>query len=130
MNEALFHSGIFNNTRVNISWIDSRKLNKYSGCAKILKNYDGILVPGGFGKDGSEGKINAIKYAKQNKIPFLGICFGMQLAIIESLRNLKGFEKASSPNLAKTPLPVISMLHEWVKDNRNLNRIFKISEVV
>ncbi len=122
LNEALFHSGIFNNTRVNISWIDSRKLNKYSGCAKILKNYDGILVPGGFGKDGSEGKINAIKYAKQNKIPFLGICFGMQLAIIESLRNLKGFEKASSTEFGKTPLPVISMLHEWVKDNKKFKQ--------
>ena len=61
INEALFHSGIYNNTSVNISWIDSRKLNKYSDCPKILKNYNGILVPGGFGKDGSEGKINAIK---------------------------------------------------------------------
>merc|ERR1711991_706945 len=118
LNEALFHSGIFNNSIVNISWIDSRKLKNKKITEKILKPYDGILVPGGFGIDGSEGKICAISYAKLNKIPFLGICFGMQLAILESIRNLKGFEKSSSTEFGPTKLPVISMMNEWKKKNK------------
>ena len=122
LNEALFHSGIFNNTKVNISWIDSRKLINFKECSKILSKFNGILVPGGFGKDGSEGKINAIKFAKKFNIPFLGICFGMQLAIIESIRNLDGFEKASSTEFGKTKLPIISMMHEWIKNNKVLKQ--------
>ena len=75
-------------------------------------------MPGGFGKEGSSGKINAIKFAKTFNIPFLGICFGMQLAIIESLRNLKGYEKSSSTEFGKTDFPVISMMHEWEKGKK------------
>ena len=118
LNEALFHSGIFNNTRVKISWIDSRKIKDFDKTQKTLKNFQGILVPGGFGKEGSSGKINAIKFAKTFNIPFLGICFGMQLAIIESLRNLKGYEKCSSTEFGKTNFPVISMMHEWEKGKK------------
>ena len=118
LNEALFHSGIFNNTRVKISWIDSRKIKDFNKTQKTLKNFQGILVPGGFGKEGSLGKINAIKFAKTFNIPFLGICFGMQLAIIESLRNLKGYEKSSSTEFGKTDFPVISMMHEWEKGKK------------
>ena len=118
LNEALFHSGIFNNTRVKISWIDSRKIKDFNKTQKTLKNFQGILVPGGFGKEGSSGKINAIKFAKTFNIPFLGICFGMQLAIIESLRNLKGYEKSSSTEFGKTDFPVISMMHEWEKGKK------------
>ena len=118
LNEALFHSGIFNNTRVKISWIDSRKIKDFDKTQKTLKNFQGILVPGGFGKEGSSGKINAIKFAKTFNIPFLGICFGMQLAIIESLRNLKGYEKSSSTEFGKTNFPVISMMHEWEKGKK------------
>tara|TARA_B100000287_G_C20644576_1_gene784644 strand:- start:15 stop:1661 length:1647 start_codon:yes stop_codon:yes gene_type:complete len=118
LNEALFHSGILNKTKVKISWIDSRKLNNYEKIRKSLNKYHGILVPGGFGKDGSIGKINAIKFAKNFKIPFLGICFGMQLAILESIRTLKGFEKSSSTEFGSTKIPVISMLHEWQKDRK------------
>ena len=118
LNEALFHSGIFNNTKVNISWIDSRKIQDFNKTQKILKNFQGILVPGGFGKEGSSGKINAIKFAKTSNVPFLGICFGMQLAIIESLRNLKGYEKSSSTEFGKTDFPVISMMNEWEKGNK------------
>ena len=118
LNEALFHSGIFNNTRVKISWIDSRKIKDFNKTQKTLKNFQGILVPGGFGKEGSSGKINAIKFAKIFNIPFLGICFGMQLAIIESLRNLKGYEKSSSTEFGKTDFPVISMMHEWEKGKK------------
>ncbi len=122
LNEALFHSGIFNNTRVKISWIDSRKLKNINDCYKVLNKFHGILVPGGFGKDGSDGKINAIKYSKKSKKPFLGICFGMQLAIIESIRNLKGLEKASSTEFGKTPIPVISMMHEWIKNKKKFKQ--------
>ena len=122
MNEALFHSGIYNNTKVKISWIDSRTLIDDYKSLKILEKYDGILVPGGFGKDGSEGKINSIKFAKNSKTPFLGICFGMQLAIIESVRNIKGFEKSSSTEFGITKLPVISMMHEWVKNKKILKQ--------
>ena len=76
------------------------------------------MVPGGFGKDGSQGKENAIKVAKIMKIPFFGICFGMQLSILESVRNLKGYKKASSTEFGKTKLPIISMLHEWIKNKK------------
>ncbi len=118
LNEALFHSGIFNNTKVKIKWIDSKKIENISKCEQVLKNCDGILVPGGFGKDGTIGKINAIKISKKLKIPYLGICFGMQLAILESISNLKGYENASSTEFGKTSLPVISMIHEWIKNKK------------
>ncbi|MAI59492.1 MAG: CTP synthetase [Rickettsiales bacterium] len=118
LNEALFHSGIYNNTKVNISWIDSRKIVDLNKTQKVLKNFHGILVPGGFGKEGSLGKINAIKFAKKFNVPFLGICFGMQLAIIESLRDLKGYEKSSSTEFGKTDFPAICMMHEWEKDKK------------
>ena len=118
INEALFHSGIYNNTKVKISWIDSRKIKTLENAKNTFKKYHGILVPGGFGKDGSLGKINAIKISKELQIPFLGICFGMQLAILESIRNLKGFEKSSSTEFGSTDLPVISMMHEWQKNKK------------
>ena len=121
LNEALFHSGIHNNTRVNISWIDSRKLLKTNIIFKTLSKYHGILVPGGFGKDGSEGKINSIKFAKEFKTPFLGICFGMQLAVIESIRNIKGFENSSSTEFGVTRIPIISMMHEW-QNNKKIQK--------
>ena len=122
LNEALFHSGIYNNSTVRISWIDSRKLKNKKITNKILHNFDGILVPGGFGKDGSEGKINAINYAKVNKTPYLGICFGMQLAILESIRDIKGFESSSSTEFGPTKKPVISMMNEWQKNNKTFKQ--------
>ena len=120
LNEALFHSGIKNNIKVNVKWLDSRLFEDYNKSKKILSNTNGILIPGGFGKDGSIGKENAIKVARKMKIPFLGICFGMQLCIIESVKSLKGFEKASSTEFGNTSLPIISMLHEWTKDKKIL----------
>jgi len=122
LNEALFHSGIYNNSTVRISWIDSRKLKNKKITNKILQNFDGILVPGGFGKDGSEGKINAINYAKVYKAPYLGICFGMQLAILESIRDIKGFESSSSTEFGPTKKPVISMMNEWQKNNKTFKQ--------
>ena len=120
LNEALFHSGIKNNVKVNVKWLDSRLFDNYNKSKKILSNTNGILVPGGFGEDGSIGKENAIKVARKMKIPFLGICFGMQLCILESVKSLKGYEKASSTEFGNTTLPIISMLHEWTKDKKIL----------
>ncbi len=120
LNEALFHSGIKNKIKVNLKWLDSRLFGDYNKSKKILSNTNGILIPGGFGKDGSIGKENAIRVARKMKIPFLGICFGMQLCIIESVKSLKGFEGASSTEFGNTSLPIISMLHEWTKDKKIL----------
>ena len=92
---------------------------------QILKKCDGILVPGGFGKDVTVGKINAIKISKKLKIPFLGICFGMQLAILESISNLKGYKNASSTEFGKTSIPVISMIHEWIKNKQIVKHDYK-----
>ncbi|RLI75812.1 CTP synthetase [Archaeoglobales archaeon] len=107
--EALKHGGIACNCKVNILWVDSEDLEKFD---EIEIDADGILVPGGFGKRGSEGKISAIKYARENNIPFLGICFGFQLAVIEFARNIVGLENAHSSELADTPYPVIDLLPE------------------
>ena len=121
LNEALFHSGVHNNLKVNVSWIDSSKLKDLKSCEEYLSKFNGILVPGGFGKRGAEGKINAIRYAKNSLKPFLGICFGMQLAVIESIRNIKGYENASSSEFSKTKIPVISLIEEW-EDGSKVHR--------
>ena len=113
--EALTHGGIANNAKVKIKTIDSEKLEKTRN-TKILKNVDGILVPGGFGKRGSEGKILSSKYARENKVPYFGICFGMQMAVIDSARNLLGYKEASSSEFGKTDIPLIGLLKEWIKD--------------
>ena len=118
LNEALFHSGVYNNLRVNMTWIDSNSLNDFEHCKNVLSKYNGILVPGGFGKRGVEGKINAISYAKKNLKPFLGICFGMQLAVIEAMRNLEGYENASSTEFGKCKTPVVSMISEWEQGSK------------
>ncbi len=125
LNEALFHSGIYNNTKVEVKWVDSKKIDSISKCEKVLRGCHGILVPGGFGKDGTLGKINAIKVSKKLNIPFLGICFGMQLAILESISNIQGFENASSTEFGKTSVPVISMIHEWKKNKKIIKHDIK-----
>ena len=118
LNEALFHSGVYNNLKVEVDWIDANKLVNYSSCYRILNKYAGILVPGGFGKRGSVGKINAIKFSRINLKPFLGICFGMQLAVIESARLIKELKNASSTEFGKTNFPVISLINEWYTDTK------------
>ena len=107
--EALKHGGIEAGCKVKILWIESEELEKHD---EIEIDADGILVPGGFGKRGAEGKIKAIQYARENDIPFLGICFGFQLAVIEFARNVIGWEDANSSELAETDHPVIDLLPE------------------
>jgi len=117
LDEALIHGGISNNVKVNLIRIESDKL-KPNQISKILKNVSGVLIPGGFGKRGSEGKISAISYARKNKIPFLGICFGMQMAVIEFARNTLKIKNAGSSELDKKCFPVIGLLSEWSKNGK------------
>jgi len=117
LDEALTHGGISNNIKVNLVRIESDKL-KLKEIKSKLKNVSGILIPGGFGKRGTEGKIEAIKHARQNKIPFLGICFGMQMAMVEFARNKLNIKKAGSSELDKNCFPVIGLINEWNKDGK------------
>jgi CTP synthase len=117
LDEALVHGGIENKLKVNLIRIESDNL-KPSDIKSKLKNVSGILIPGGFGKRGTEGKIAAIKYARLNKIPFLGICFGMQMAIIEFARNVLKIKSASSTELNQKCTPVVGLIHEWEKDGK------------
>ena len=117
LDEALTHGGVSNNLKVNLVRIDSEKL-KVSEIKKRLQGVSGILIPGGFGKRGTEGKIEVIKYARQNKIPFFGICFGMQMAIIEFARNKLNIKKATSSEFGKGGVPIIGLITEWRKDGK------------
>ena len=121
LSEALTHGGIANDTNVKIHWIDSEKI-KTKKDISLLKSMSGILIPGGFGKRGSEGKILAINYARVNKIPFFGICFGMQLAVIEAARNLAKIDNANSSELSATKNPVVGLMTEWEKNNKKFQR--------
>ena len=112
LSEALSHAGIHTRSRVNIHYIDSETLER-EGCA-ALQPMDAILVPGGFGKRGTEGKICAIRYAREHKVPYLGICLGMQLAVVEYARDVAGMTAAHSTEFApETPYPVIGLITEW-----------------
>ena len=117
LDEALTHGGIHNNLKVNLVRIDSESL-KFSEIKNKLKGVSGILIPGGFGKRGTNGKIEAIKYARQNKIPFLGICFGMQMAIIEFARSKLNIKKATSSEFGPGGLPIIGLINEWNKGGK------------
>jgi len=113
LNEALDHAGIKNLAKVEINMIDATKITKVN-VSKILKTYQAILIPGGFGSRGIEGMITACKYARENKIPYFGICLGMQIAIIEFSRNILNFKKANSTEFnQKTKYPVIGLVTEW-----------------
>lgn len=116
LNEALSHGGISNDCKVNLIFVDSENIDD-DNCASTLGSADGILVPGGFGSRGIEGKICTVKYARENKIPFFGICLGMQAAVIEFARNVAGMPDAHSSEFdEKTPHPVIYLMLEWYDD--------------
>jgi len=118
LTEALIHAGIHNNAKVKIHYLDSEDIEKKG--IKALNKIDGVLIPGGFGKRGTEGKISAIKYAREHKIPFLGICLGMQLAVVEFARNKAGLDSANSSEFNnKTKYPVVGLITEWeTKDGK------------
>jgi CTP synthase len=113
LNEALRHAGMKNHVKAEITYIDSETLESQD-VAEVLKPFDAILVPGGFGKRGTEGKIAAARYAREHKVPYLGICLGMQVATIEFARHVAGLEGANSTEFdPHTPHPVIALIDEW-----------------
>ncbi|MET0576476.1 MAG: CTP synthase [Mesorhizobium sp.] len=114
--EALSHGGMANKVRVKLDWIESEIFEKEDP-APFLEKVHGILVPGGFGERGSEGKILAAKFARERKVPYFGICFGMQMACIEAARSLAGVEHASSTEFGPTDEPVVGLMTEWLKGN-------------
>ncbi len=116
LTEALQHGGIANKVRVNLDWIESEVFEKEDP-APYLEGVNGILVPGGFGERGTEGKINAVTFARTRNVPFFGICFGMQMAVIEAARHLAGINSASSSEFGETVEPVVGLLTEWLKGN-------------
>ncbi len=114
LHESLIHGGIANDAKVELEYVNSEELEHGGDAAKLLAGCDGVLVPGGFGSRGVEGKIRAISYARENKIPFFGICLGMQLAVIEFARNIAGLAGANSMEFEENPShPVIYLMKEW-----------------
>src|SRR5580704_3427078 len=113
---ALSHGGIANKVKVNLDWIESEVFENEDP-APFLEHVDGILVPGGFGQRGAEGKIRAAQFAREHDVPYFGICFGMQMAVIEAARNLCGIEAANSTEFVATPEPVVGLMTEWMKGN-------------
>ncbi len=114
--EALHHGGIANRVKVNLEWIESEIFEKEEP-APWLEKVNGILVPGGFGERGAEGKILAARFARERQVPYFGICFGMQMAVLEAARSLAGLEKASSTEFGETSEPVVGLMTEWLKGN-------------
>ena len=112
LSEALAHGGIANHARVNLDWIAS-ELFETEGTVEHLNGVHGILVPGGFGERGAEGKIRAVQFARENNVPYLGICFGMQMAVIEAARNLAGLSGAGSTEFGPCDDPVVGLMTEW-----------------
>ncbi|MDJ0512963.1 MAG: CTP synthase [Methyloceanibacter sp.] len=114
LNEALTHGGIANKVKVNLEWIESEVFESEDAAA-YLENVNGILVPGGFGERGAEGKILAARYARERNFPYFGICFGMQMAVLEVARHEAGIENASSTEFGPTDEPLIGLMTEWMK---------------
>jgi CTP synthase len=114
--EALVHGGIANRVRVNLEWIESETFEREDP-APFLEHVHGILVPGGFGERGSEGKIQAARFARERKVPYFGICFGMQMACIEAARNLAGIPDAGSTEFGPSQEPVVGLMTEWMRGN-------------
>ncbi|MDP2296488.1 MAG: CTP synthase [Pseudolabrys sp.] len=116
LTEALSHGGIANKVKVKLDWIESEVFENEDP-APFLEHVNGILVPGGFGQRGAEGKIRAARFARERRVPYFGICFGMQMACIEAARNLCGIEQANSTEFGATTEPVVGLMTEWLKGN-------------
>ena len=123
LNEALTHGGIANHVKVKLKFVDSSEFDGHEDdIVDALKNVHGILVPGGFGERGAEGKIKAVQYARENNIPYFGICFGLQMAIIEAARNLCGLKNANSSEFGECEESIVGLMTEWVKGNSKEER--------
>jgi CTP synthase len=121
--EALAHGGVANRVKVNLDWVASETFENQDGAAASrLEGVHGILVPGGFGERGSEGKILAAEFARQRNVPYFGICFGMQMAVIEALRNVAGIDGASSTEFGPTDNPAVGLMTEWTQGNQRVAR--------
>jgi len=114
--EALAHGGIANHVKVRLDWLDS-EIFEQDGAVQRLESVHGILVPGGFGERGAEGKIEAARFARERRVPYFGICFGMQMAVIEAARNLAGLKGAGSTEFAPCEHPVVGLMTEWMRGN-------------
>src|SRR6202022_182280 len=114
--EALSHGGIANKIKVKLDWIESEVFEREDP-APFLEHVNGILVPGGFGQRGAEGKIRAEQFARERHVPYFGICFGMQMAVVEAARNLCGIEQANSTEFGPTPEPAVGLMSEWLRAN-------------
>ncbi|MEQ8327527.1 CTP synthase [Parvibaculum sp.] len=121
LTEALVHGGIANKVRVNVKWVESEIFDT-EDTAYYLEDVNGILVPGGFGERGSQGKIRAAEFARTRNVPYFGICFGMQMAVIEALRNVGGLSGASSTEFGPTNEPVVGLMTEWMRENELVKR--------
>jgi CTP synthase len=119
--EALSHGGIANKVKVNLDWIESEVFENEDP-APFLEHVNGILVPGGFGQRGAEGKILAAQFARERRVPYFGICFGMQMAVVEAARNLVGIEAANSTEFGPTAEPVVGLMTEWLRGNAQEKR--------
>ena len=115
--EALAHGGIANRVKVRLDWVDS-EIFEQPDTVQRLEDVHGILVPGGFGERGTPGKIEAVRFARERNVPFFGICFGMQMAVIEAARNLAGLRDASSTEFGPCDTPVVGLLTEWARGNQ------------
>jgi len=122
LGEALVHGGIANGVKVNIEWIDSELFEQEDAAVEALHHVSGILVPGGFGERGSEGKIRAVRFAREQNIPYFGICFGMQMAVLETARNLAGLTGAGSSEFGEPDIPLVGLMTEWIVGNETQQR--------
>jgi len=121
--EALSHGGLANRVKVNLDWVESETFEGDPGAAAIrLEGAHAILVPGGFGERGAEGKIRAAQFARERNVPYFGICFGMQMAVIETLRNVAGVADASSTEFGPATEPVVGLMTEWTHGNQRVSR--------
>ncbi|NNE58329.1 MAG: CTP synthase [Hellea sp.] len=122
LTEALVHGGIANQVKVNIRWLEAEDFENTEDVSNLLKNVHGILVPGGFGARGAEGKIKAAHIARTKNVPYFGICYGMQMAVVEAARHLAGITDASSSEFENGGTPVVGLMTEWTKGNERLER--------